>query len=83
MVRLKANNQKLTKLCKALKTKAVNSIAMYKAKPLKQTTAATTNRSLVDEGTLPGESILDPTLDDELQSEEDPDETAAKEKSAV
>ena len=42
-----------------------------------------TNCSLLEEHTLPGESVLDPTLDDELQSEEDPDETAAKEKNAV
>ena len=83
MVRLKANNHKLTKLCKALKAKAANSIAMYKSKPVKHTTVAMTNCSLLEEHTLPGESVLDPTLDDELQSEEDPDETAAKEKSAV
>ena len=80
--RLKETNQKLTKLCKAYKAQA-SQVVQYKTKPLKQTTIALTNRSLLDERTLPGESVLDPRLDDESQSEEDSEEAAEKEQNAV
>ena len=80
--RLKETNQKLTKLCKAYKAQA-SQAGQYKTKPLKQTTIALTNRSLLDERTLPGESVLDPRLDDESQSEEDSEEAAEKEQNAV